>query len=251
MSIPVTIVIPTYNAASTLVDALASIREHAPGAEVIVVDGDSEDDTAAVIKDNADVVTRFVSEPDSGVYDAMNKGLALATRTWFYDMGADDELLPGFASAVAQLDDPDTFYYGRIWLRHHDHAAGGPYTDLGLMTMWPHHQALIAPTAALRELGGFDLRYHVAADWALQIRAWDGGAHWHYHGEVICKFNELGWGSESGPDPAFRHDRLLLFYRHLSRRALVVFLATTLRYRWLRALASLRRLVPARRRGRG
>jgi glycosyltransferase involved in cell wall biosynthesis len=218
--IPVSIVIPTRNAGDTLALALTSIRHHAAGAEVIIVDAESTDDTLAVAGRFPDVVSKLISEPDRGLYDGMNKGLALATRTWLFIMGSDDELLEGFTDAAALLHDPSTFYYGRIWLRQHGHPSPDrAYSDHALMSWWPNHQALLAPTSIVRASGGFDLRYPTTADWVMHLRCWNRGRNWRYVGHIYCDYNERGTSFRAGVDQAFRRRQFLLYARHLSWRA--------------------------------
>lgn len=91
----ISIVIPTYNAAATLPRTLASLRRQSyRPVEVILVDGLSEDETVAIARDHADVVTQIVSEADRGQAHAINKGFRLCRgeiRGW---LCADDEYLP-------------------------------------------------------------------------------------------------------------------------------------------------------------
>lgn len=219
---PVSILIATLNAQATLERALASVRRYGQGAELIVVDGRSADSTMAILDRHQDIVTRIVSEPDRGIYDALNKGLGLATRRWVFVMGADDELLEGFARAVDDLHDAKTFYYGRIWLRQQGRpSSGGPYDDRRFLRSWPNHQALLAPTDVLRAAGGFDTRYRLAADWVMHMRLWRGGRNWQYVHHIFCNFNEEGEGARTGPDKRFRKRKLWLGLKYLSWQAVV------------------------------
>jgi glycosyltransferase involved in cell wall biosynthesis len=218
----VSIVIATLNAEETLRRALASIRRHASGAEVIVIDGGSTDATLAILEEHRDILTRLVSEPDDGIYYALNKGLSLATRPWFYVMGADDELLEGFERALRELENPSMFYYGRIWLRQQARpSSGGEYHDRRFLRSWPNHQALLAPTEAMRSIGGFDVRYRLAADWVMHMRLWRGGSRWRYVRYVYCSFSEMGEGVTTGPDARFRQRKLWLGLRYLSVQAVM------------------------------
>ena len=76
----VSIITATYNSALTLADTLASLEAQThPDIEYIVIDGASKDSTLDVVKQNSTKVTRIISEPDKGIYDALNKGIAAAT----------------------------------------------------------------------------------------------------------------------------------------------------------------------------
>jgi glycosyltransferase involved in cell wall biosynthesis len=86
----ISIITVTWNAANALRATLANIASsNYPAFEVVVVDGGSTDGTAEVVRAFGNRVDRFVSEPDEGIYDAMNKGLALATGeyVWFINAG--------------------------------------------------------------------------------------------------------------------------------------------------------------------
>ena len=87
----VSIITVTYNSAKTLQDTIDSVRRQKySNIEYLLIDGGSEDDTISIIKDNLDVVTRWISEPDTGLYDAMNKGIKLATGDIVGIINSDD-----------------------------------------------------------------------------------------------------------------------------------------------------------------
>ena len=102
----VTVITVCRNSEETLPDTLRSVAEQSlPGVEHIVVDGASTDATAEVVRRHGDHVAKFVSEPDHGIYDAMNKGLCLATGDLVAFLNADDRyadagVLQRFARAV-------------------------------------------------------------------------------------------------------------------------------------------------------
>lgn len=89
----VSIITITYNAVQTLERTINSVRsQNYPSVEYILVDGASKDGTVGIIKDNIDVVSSYISEPDKGIYDAMNKGLNMANGEYVWFMNAGDEL---------------------------------------------------------------------------------------------------------------------------------------------------------------
>lgn len=94
-----TVVMPSYNAASTIVRSLDSIRSQGrDDVEVVVVDGGSIDGTVEILRGRPDV--RWVSEPDRGLSDAYNKGAAMARGPVLGWLNADDTYLPGALDAV-------------------------------------------------------------------------------------------------------------------------------------------------------
>jgi glycosyltransferase involved in cell wall biosynthesis len=99
----ISIVVPSLNQARYLADALASvIGQGYPCAELIVIDGGSTDGSVGVLEGHAASITRWLSEPDGGPADALNKGARLATGEVIGFLNADDFLLPGALAAVGQ-----------------------------------------------------------------------------------------------------------------------------------------------------
>jgi putative colanic acid biosynthesis glycosyltransferase len=87
---------PVYNAASTLEAAINSVRLQSDIKwELIIVDGGSTDGTVTLLQDlNEWPNISWLSEPDSGIYDAMNKGIDRANGEWLYFLGSDDKVMP-------------------------------------------------------------------------------------------------------------------------------------------------------------
>jgi glycosyltransferase involved in cell wall biosynthesis len=175
------IITVTKNAAATLERSILSVAEqqHRP-LDYIIVDGASSDATAAIAQRYSNVVTRFVSEPDQGIYDAMNKGLALARGDFVFFLGADDRLADErvLADVAASLDAaPCDFLYGGIEVRFLDGRVvpfmpPPPEEALAFMIhgCLPH-QASFASRRAFAVAGTFDTRYRIAGDydWFLRV----------------------------------------------------------------------------------
>ena len=90
-SIKFSVVIATYNSEKTLRQTLNSLRHQSyRNIEVIVIDGLSKDNTLKIIKEYNDVITKFISEKDTGIYNAFNKGIDLATGDFICFIGSDD-----------------------------------------------------------------------------------------------------------------------------------------------------------------
>lgn len=91
----ITVITATHNAASTLPGLIESLRAQTDRAfEWIVVDGASGDATPKLLADAGDVVSRWLSEPDFGIYDALNKALRMTRSEYYLVLGADDRLTP-------------------------------------------------------------------------------------------------------------------------------------------------------------
>ena len=99
---PFSIITAAYQAGSKLDATIKTVlREDPELYEYIIVDGGSTDSTIEVLKKHGDRV-RWISEPDRGVYDAMNKGIARSEGRYLYFLGAGDVLYPGVLPAIAQ-----------------------------------------------------------------------------------------------------------------------------------------------------
>jgi glycosyltransferase involved in cell wall biosynthesis len=91
----VTIITATYNAEKFLKDSIASVLNQTyKNFEYIIIDGASKDGTIDILKQHDNQITQWLSEPDSGLYEAWNKGIARSKGEWILFIGADDKLLP-------------------------------------------------------------------------------------------------------------------------------------------------------------
>lgn len=176
----ISVITATYNAAGQLPHTIRSLREQTSrDFEWIVVDGNSDDGTQDLLRDSGDVITRWISEPDRGIYDAFNKGANLARGEWLIFLGAGDELASPqtLAICVRELEatSKDTsLVYGRQTLisssaRTPIETFGEPWQDIknrwsyGRPSMPPHGSSFTRRTL-FAELGPFDLRFPIASD---------------------------------------------------------------------------------------
>lgn len=170
------IITATYNCGSTLDIACASLRLQArDDIEYIVVDGGSTDDTIASIERNRDVISKYISEPDGGIYDALNKGIKLATGKYIGILGADDSYAHGALDTVARvavLMSADIIAgqtrlvstNGEWQLRVDEEFGPG-----SLVSGIPFgHNAMFATADAYERIGDYDTSYRITADaqWA-------------------------------------------------------------------------------------
>jgi hypothetical protein len=225
----VSVIVVTKNPGSRLSAALESVwaQRHVT-LELIVIDGASTDGTREFLERHRDRIAVLVSEPDAGVYDAMNKGIARATGDWIYFLGGDDRLA-GEAHGVgrerlqrchrrrlavgareragrghrlhaggdqvgAGVDGDDA--------RHRDGGAAVDRADAGVrVRRAQHHEVQVAgerhvvdvPAGAGDERGVLDAAHRVAAAVAAGVDVGGGG---RSHG------SGLGWGQAREPSSA-------------------------------------------------
>ena len=178
----ISIITVAYNSAATIGDTMRSVAMQThPDIEHIVIDGGSTDDTAAVVRKLGPHVSRLVSERDEGIYDAMNKGLRLATGDFVGFLNADDMLATpdvvaeiAAAAAGTEVDAVcgDLVYVDkdrpgevvRYW-------RCGEFSPSRLRYGWmPPHPTLYVRRSRLAEHGQFDLRLRLAADYDFILR---------------------------------------------------------------------------------
>lgn len=171
------IIIPVYNSASMLPGNLKSIATQSyPNYEIVFVDGGSSDETLKIIHDfkiaNENIGTKLLSEPDKGIYDAMNKGLGLAEGKWLYFMGCDDRffspsVLTQVASEIAK-EDLD-LVYGNV----EGAVSGTRYiynTVSKVLSIGIHHQSIFYRCSLFNELGKYDMRFKIASDYHFTLK---------------------------------------------------------------------------------
>lgn len=174
----------TLNAADHLPGLARSIEDQGrlEGVEWIVVDGASTDQTIAVIERHSDVVSRWISEPDCGFYDALNKALGMATGEYYLVLGADDRLAPGALAAItAELkSSPGTDAWCFSVRRGGRILRGLPPTAVRKAAGWmrfisSHSVGMVIRKSLHRKYGLYSLRYPLLADGYFLTKVVDGG----------------------------------------------------------------------------
>lgn len=151
-----------------------------PSLDFIIIDGGSTDGTVDIIKQYADRLTQWRSEPDGGIYDAMNKGWALASEeSLVLFLGAGDRLisLPRTMNRFAPRD----VVYGDVELVSRIFRGSAGFALRCNNTL--HHQALLVPKA-LHPAPPFDLAFNVYADFDFNQRLLKSGARFVYCAEL-------------------------------------------------------------------
>lgn len=173
----ISVVTATWNCRSTISDCLQSVaRQDYRYREHVIVDGGSTDGTIDVVNQRIDQISIFVSEQDKGIYDALNKGVQLATGdvVGFLhadDLYASDDVLTKIAKA---FEDPTVCaVYGDLeYVSQHDTSKvirrwkSAPFNSRSLRKGWmPAHPTLYVRRDWYSRIGGFDISYRIAADY--------------------------------------------------------------------------------------
>lgn len=210
MTLTVSVITVCYNSAGTVADTMRSISEQAyPYIEHIVIDGGSQDGTLSLVRELGRVDSIVLSEPDRGIYDAMNKGVALATGEVVAFLNADDfykdaDVLARVARVMQaeQLDalygDVEFFRAGQqdVVVRRYN---SGRFTTGRLGWGWmPAHPALFVRRALFEQYGLFRIDYRIAGDFEFIARVFKHPElrHRHLPKSLVCM--QMGGISTSG-----------------------------------------------------
>ena len=211
------VITPVFNAADCLQKTLASVLvQPSELFECLVQDGGSTDGTVALLQ-QANPEVRWVSEPDSGVYDAMNKGLARASGKFIYFLGAGDTLRPGILEKVAAAlpQEPLTYFYGNVYAEAYGRVYNGRYSPWKLSRLNICHQAVFAHHGLFDRLGPFDTRYEIMADHVWNMKVFGDSSIRRIYSELVIADYAAGGLSQQRPDPLLIANRLALIRQNL------------------------------------
>lgn len=198
-----------YNSEQTIQKTLQSIKDQTyKNIEYIIIDGGSTDSTLAIINKYKDIVDILVSEPDNGIYDAMNKGLKLATGDYIGFLNSDDyysqDIFEEYSLALVKKD-YDFIYSDSIFFDNKKSwIAKG--IDFGTKKFFNHsncyqpfcHQTLYIKRYVYNHLGFFDTSFNIAADYDFFLRMIQSKNNYQgYHADITgCYFSILGTSSK-------------------------------------------------------
>lgn len=207
--IRVSVVTPTFNMADRLPRCIESItRQSYPHVEHIVIDGGSSDSTVEYLQRRTDI--RWISEPDSGQSDAINKGFRMAGGDLLTWLNADDTLLPDAVASIvsAARSHPESgLIYGDIEVvKDGTRKVLRPPRDLGL-TSFQRGNVISQPGTfftrwALDRVGLIDETFHLTMDFELWLRIVAAGIATTYVPSVLASF-EVHGESKTGSVRAF------------------------------------------------
>ena len=218
------IITVTYNAEAVLEDTIQSvISQTYHHVEYILVDGASKDGTLSIIDRYRDRITRIVSEPDKGLYDAMNKGLRLATGDYVCFLNAgdsfhEDDTLQQMVHTLRELTELPDVLYGETALVD----AEGHFVRMRRLQAPEHltwhsfrqgmlvcHQAFFAKRTLAEP---YDLRYRFSADFDWCIRIMKKSKVLHNTHLTLIDYLEEGMTTRN--HKASLHERFRIMAKH-------------------------------------
>jgi glycosyltransferase involved in cell wall biosynthesis len=178
----VSIITITFNSQSTLVETIESVLcQTYKEIEYIIVDGASTDETISIIHSYKDRISKFVSEKDKGLYDALNKGIAMASGDVIGILHSDDfytnchvieSVVNSFKSTHADAVYADLFYVNKHDTNniHRKWKSGNYKHGLFLQGWMPPHPTFFVRKWVYEKYGSFNLNLVSAADYELMLR---------------------------------------------------------------------------------
>lgn len=206
----------SYNSASHIQETIASVAacKKLLSCEHVIIDGDSTDETKEILDENSQIIDQVIMEPDSGIYDAMNKGLSIARGEYVCFVNSDDRIIPRGAFRIAEMLQASRQHLDVV-------ASAAIATDNETETLWlaskpdrflvfrcPNlcHNGVYAHRSVFKRVGGFDPNLRIAADSDWIIRAYRCGSHFRIT-TTPTVFYALGGASS---DVRLHADELLL-----------------------------------------
>lgn len=182
-TIKISIVTATYNSANTIKDTIESVlKQDYHNIEHIIVDGVSKDDTLAIVQSYGDKIAKVISEPDKGIYDAMNKGIKMATGDVIGILNSDDffatdNVISLIVSGFENNPELDGVYSNLFYVEQDNpskivrHWVSKPFKQKSFFHGWhPPHPTLYLKKEVYEKYGYFDLNFPLAADFELMLR---------------------------------------------------------------------------------
>lgn len=185
-----------FNNANYISEAIDSVlNTNRKDVQYVIIDGASTDGTVDIIKSYGDKVSKFVSEPDEGLYDAMNKGVGLSDGEYIAFINADDYYVDGeLGKVIKELYEkkPDVLYADLDYIDNERTVKRcwrpGLFRAENLSDLWiPPHPTTFMTRELFTSAGGFNLSYRLAADYDLMLRVLSMSKKVHYLDTVLVK----------------------------------------------------------------
>ena len=201
----ISVITIVFNAVRTIGKTLESVAsQDYPNIEHVVVDGASTDGTLEVINQHDKRLLKFISEPDQGIYDAMNKGLALASGDIICFLNADDHYISphvlSFVAAEMEKNDLDALMGDVVFfqpnkpekiLRRYNSCHFSP--DKLAQGWMPAHTASFIKREIYQRIGQFKTNYRISGDFEFAVRMFTKTAlNYRLYPEVLVKMQDGG-----------------------------------------------------------
>ncbi len=192
----ISIITINYNNAEGLRKTIESVKKlKNTSFEYLVIDGGSSDASAEIMEENRNFIDIAVSEKDEGLYNAINKGIKLATGKIIGLIHSGDTILPNALDNLPELylQNPNSVLYGALKAIKNGRfdSVWGFNADLLPRQMIPHLAAFV-PKAVYSQYGLYNENYRIAADYECFLRFYKAGVNFVFYDAIVCEFNLEG-----------------------------------------------------------
>ena len=178
----------------SLIRAVMSVAKLKTEHEHLIYDAKSSDGTTDLLLELSTKISqlKIVSEKDTGIYNAINKGVRDARGEWFYVLGADDYIInPEVLDRLLSEDDCDQFVTRCV--------TNDSLREITLDRIFfasPYcHQGTVVKTSVLRAFGGFDEQFKICADYDFFLKLHEAAKRIRYLNEIFAYYDDRGWSS--------------------------------------------------------
>ena len=202
------IITVVFNAVSTIENTILSVLQQGfSDYEYIIIDGGSTDGTIDILKKYSGKI-KWISEPDKGIYDAMNKGANNAEGRWLFYLGADDIMFDCLEKIAPYFNQENDIFYGDVIFKKTQTRYAGKFNSFKLIHKNIPHQALFYPKNIFKYYKYETSKYKYLADYFLNLQLWsDKRFHFQYFPHLIAEYNDEGVSSLN-IDKEFIFDRV-------------------------------------------
>ena len=202
----ISVITVVYNGAKYLEKTILSILNQSyPNIEYIIIDGGSTDDTLDIIKKYENYIDYWISEPDNGIYDAMNKGINLALGQWIYFLGSDDICFNVIHRIIGRLCIKFDAFYGDVYMKKKKIIYDGKFNKYKLMLKNICHQAIFYNSTIFKKRR-FNVKYNILADYEFNLSNFLEKK-WLYLPLLICRYNDSDGISANNKDFLFNKEK--------------------------------------------
>ena len=212
----ISIITVVRNGALTIEKTILSIiNQDYPDLEYIIIDGVSTDGTLEILDKYSDRIAIIISEPDNGIYDAVNKGIKVASGEWVYIIGCDDVLY--CESTLSELFLASDFkeydvVYGNVEFLKSKIIFDGEFDYEKMCNRSICQQAIFYRRELFQKYGYFNTDYYTAADYVFNVELFcRDNKKWLYVSDIIALYNDEGT-SYTLPDKNYLNNSFAIRY---------------------------------------
>ncbi|MBZ4036539.1 glycosyltransferase [Flavobacterium sp. 17A] len=212
----ISIITVVFNGAKTIEETIKSvIAQNCKECEYIIIDGGSTDGTLDIIRKYEQHISFWISEPDKGIYNAMNKGVIHANGEFIYFIGADDVFYDDkVLEKILPILIGNYVFYGNVIFKSRNIFYDGKFSSYKLATRNISHQSIFYPKHVLVK-NKFKEIYNIFADYELNIRLYYN-YQFKYVPLLIALFDDSGVSGSNTVDVNFEKNRLRIIKKYFS-----------------------------------